>query len=218
MICGIDESGRGPVIGKLVVAGVKFVDDSSLVNLNVKDSKKTSPKRRKILADIIKKNAVEYEILMIPARDIDDMRKVMTLNEIEVNAYTKIVKKLKPDVCYVDSVDVNEQRFGRDIQSGLTFKCEIVSKHKADDLYPIVSAASIVAKTARDAEIEKIAKKLEPRLNLPLGSGYPADPITQKFLRTWIDKYKTLPPHTRRSWKTVQNILRQKSIKKLDDF
>jgi ribonuclease HII len=176
MICGIDESGRGPVIGKLVVAGVKFVDDSSLVNLNVKDSKKTSPKRRKILADIIKKNAVEYEILMIPARDIDDMRKVMTL------------------------------------------KCEIVSKHKADDLYPIVSAASIVAKTARDAEIEKIAKKLEPRLNLPLGSGYPADPITQKFLRTWIDKYKTLPPHTRRSWKTVQNILRQKSIKKLDDF
>jgi ribonuclease HII len=218
MICGIDEAGRGPVFGPLVITGIKFNNDHSLLELNVKDSKKTSPKRRKLLADIIKKNAVDYEVLIISARDIDDMRKVMTLNEIEVNAYTKIIKKLKPDICYVDSVDVNEQRFGRDIQSGLTFKCEIVSKHKADDIYPIVSAASIVAKTARDAEIEKIAKKLEPRLNLHFGSGYPADPITQKFLSTWIDKYKTLPPHTRRSWKTVQNILRQKSIKKLDDF
>jgi len=218
MICGIDESGRGPVFGPLVITGIKFYNDQILLELNVKDSKKTSPKRRKFLADIIKKNAVDYEVLMIRAKDIDDMRKVMTLNEIELNAYAKIIKKLKPDVCYVDSVDVNEQRFGRDIQSGLTFKCEIVSKHKADDIYPIVSAASIVAKTARDAEIEKIAKKLEPRLNLPLGSGYPADPITQKFLKTWIGKYKTLPPYTRRSWKTVQNILRQKSIKKLDDF
>jgi ribonuclease HII len=218
MICGIDEAGRGPVLGPLVIAGIKFNDDKNLINLNVKDSKKTSPTRRKKLTNILKQNAVDYEILMIPARDIDDMRKVMTLNEIEVNAYTKIIKKLKPDICYVDSVDVNEQRFGKDIQSGLSFECEIISKHKADDIYPIVSAASIIAKTVRDAEIEKIAQKLEPRLDIRLGSGYPADPITQKFLRAWIDKYKTLPPNTRRSWKTVQNILREKSIKKLNEF
>jgi len=218
MICGIDESGRGPVIGPLVIAGVNFENDLSLINLNVKDSKKTSPSRRRILDNIIKKNAIDYEILIIPARDIDDMRKVMTLNEIEVNAYTKIIKKLKPEICYVDSVDVNEERFGRDILSGLTFKIEIISKHKADDIYPVVSAASIIAKTRRDEEIQKIAQKLEPRINLPLGSGYPADPITQKFLRTWIDRYKKLPPNTRHSWKTVQNILKEKNIKKLDDF
>ncbi len=156
--------------------------------------------------------------MIIPARDIDDMRKVMTLNEIEVNAYTKIIKKLKPDICYVDSVDVNEERFGKDILSGLSFKTEIISKHKADDIYPIVSAASIIAKTIRDEEIKKIAQELVTKLNLPLGSGYPADPITQKFLKTWIGKYKKFPPHTRHSWKTIQNILREKSIKKLDDF
>jgi len=218
MICGIDESGRGPVIGPLVTAGVTFENDLSLIDLKVKDSKKTSPNRRKILANIIKKKAIDYEILIIPARDIDDMRKVMTLNEIEVNAYTKIIKKLKPEVCYVDSVDVNEERFGQDILSGLPFKIEIISKHKADDIYPIVSAASIVAKTIRDEEIQKIAQKLEPRLNLPLGSGYPADPVTQRFLKTWIDRYKKLPPHTRHSWKTIQNILKEKSIKKLNDF
>ncbi len=218
MICGIDESGKGPVVGPLVIVGVTFKNDLSLIDLNVKDSKKTSPNRRKILANIIKKKAIDYEILIIPARDIDDMRKVMTLNEIEVNAYTKIIKKLKPEVCYVDSVDVNEERFGRDILSGLSFKIEIISKHKADNIYPVVSAASIVAKTIRDEEIQKIAQKLEPRLDVPLGSGYPADPVTQRFLKTWIDRYKKLPPHTRHSWKTIQNILKEKSIKKLNDF
>ena len=93
------------------------------------------------------------------------MRKVMTLNEIEVNAYTKIIKKLKPEVCFVDSVDVNEERFGKDIQAGLTRKIEIISKHKADDIYPIVSAASIIAKTKRDEEVQKIANILKNKLN-----------------------------------------------------
>ena len=142
----------------------------------------------------------------------------MTLNEIEVNAFTKVIKKLKPEVCYVDSADVNEERFAKDILSGLSFKPDIVSKHKADDIYPIVSAASIIAKTRRDEEVRKIAEELEKRLNLPLGSGYPADPITQRFLNAWIEKYKLLPPHTRHSWNTAKNILKEKNLKKLDDY
>ena len=113
------------------------------------------------------------------------MRKVMTLNEIEVNAFTKVIKKLKPELCYVDSADVNENRFKQDILSQLTFKTEIISKHKADDLYPIVGAASIIAKTRRDEEVNIIEEELQEKLNIPLGSGYPADPITQKFLKIW---------------------------------
>jgi ribonuclease HII len=146
------------------------------------------------------------------------MRKVMTLNEIEVNAFIKVIKKLKPDVCYVDSADVNEQRFAEDILKGLTFKPTIISKHKADDIYPVVSAASILAKTRRDEEVEKIAQELEKRLNLPLGSGYPADPITQKFFKTWFEKYGKLPPHTRQSWNTSKKMLKDKNTKKLDEF
>ena len=199
MICGVDEAGRGPVIGPLVVAGVNFNDDSKLIEFKVKDSKKLTPKRREILTVKIKQTCISYEILVIPAKDIDDMRKVMTLNEIEVNAFSKIIKKLKPDICYIDSVDVNEKRF-------------------ADDIYPVVSAASIIAKTKRDEEIRNIAMELEKKINLPMGSGYPADPITQKFLRNWLDRYKSLPPYVRRSWKTTRNILKEKSIKKIDDF
>ncbi len=218
MICGADEAGRGPVVGPLVIAGVTFENDLELIENNVRDSKKITPKRREILSKKIKESAVNYEIMIISASDIDHMRKVMTLNEIEVNAFSKIIEKLKPDICYVDAADVNDERFGKNILSRLSFKPEIISKHKADDIYPIVGAASILAKTKRDEEVQMIARELEKKLDMPLGSGYPADPVTQKFLRKWVKTFGKLPPHTRHSWKTAQNLLRESKIKKLDEF
>jgi ribonuclease HII len=218
MICGVDEAGRGPVFGPLVVAGVKLIDDSKLIEYGVKDSKKLTPNRREILSKKIKEIATDYEILIIPANDIDDMRKVMTLNDIEVNAFIQVIKKLKPEICYVDSADVNEERFKKNILSGLPFKLEIISKHKADDIYPIVGAASIIAKTKRDEEVKKLAIELENKINLPLGSGYPSDPITKKFFKTWFEKFGKFPPNTRQSWKTVHNLLKEKNIEKLDKF
>ena len=218
MICGADEAGRGPVVGPLVIAGVTFENDLELIENNVRDSKKITPKRREILSKKIKESAVNYEITLISASDIDNMRKVMTLNEIEVNAFSKIIEKLKPDICYVDAADVNDERFGKNILSRLSFKPEIISKHKADDIYPIVGAASILAKTKRDEEVQMIARELEKKLDMPLGSGYPADPVTQKFLRKWVKTFGKLPPHTRHSWKTAQNLLKESKIKKLDEF
>jgi ribonuclease HII len=218
MICGVDEAGRGPVVGSLVIAGVTFENDLELIENNVRDSKKITPQRREILSKRIKESAVNYEITLISASDIDNMRKVMTLNEIEVNAFSKIIEKLKPDICYVDAADVNDERFGKNILSRLSFKPEIISKHKADDIYPIVGAASILAKTKRDEEVQMIAQELEKKLDIPLGSGYPADPVTQKFLRKWVKTFGKLPPHTRHSWKTAQNLLKESKIKKLDEF
>ncbi len=218
MICGVDEAGRGPVIGPLVVAGVTFENDSGLLELGIRDSKKLSPKRRQVLSKKIKEIAVDYDILVIPASSIDDMRKVMTLNEIEVNAFSKIIDKLKPEFCYVDAADVNEKRFGKDILSRLSFKPKIVSKHKADDIYPVVGAASILAKTTRDENVQKLSKNLQKKLNLPLGSGYPADPVTIKFLRTWVETYGELPPDARHSWKTAQKVIKESKIRKLDNF
>lgn len=209
---------KGPVIGPLIIAGVTFKDDSKLIEYRVKDSKQLLPTRREELAKKIKKIALNYEIIEIPANDIDDMRKVMTLNQIEVNAFIKIITKLKPEICYVDSVDVNEDRFGRNISLALPFKTTIISKHKADERYPVVSAASILAKSRREEEIKKIANILENKLNLPLGSGYPADPITQKFFKVWLYKFGKLPPYTRHSWKTSQKILNEKNVRKLDEY
>ena len=218
MICGIDEAGRGPVIGPLVIAGVNFENETILVENNVRDSKKIMPKKREILARKIKETAVDYDIVIVSASDIDDMRRVMTLNEIELNVFSRIINKLKPDICYVDSADVNDKRFGKNILSRLSFKPEIISRHKADEIYPIVGAASILAKTRRDEEVRNIEIELKNKLDMPLGSGYPADPVTQRFLKTWVKTFRELPPHVRCSWETTKKIIAENSIKKLDDF
>jgi len=218
MICGVDEAGRGPVVGPLVVAGVLVENDAELVKIGACDSKQLSPRQRETLEKQIKAIVQKYEIIVLPASDIDDLRKAMTLNELEVFVFSKVIEKLRPDVCYVDAADVNEVRFGRDILARLTFKPSLISKHKADEMYPIVGAASILAKTTRDEQIRQIAKELEQRINLPLGSGYPADPITVRFLKTWLKTYGDLPPHVRRSWETAQNLLNLHKTKSLDKF
>ncbi len=207
MICGVDEAGRGPVLGPLVIAGITVHDDARLQMIGVKDSKKLTAEKREMLAAKIQDISNAIEIVIISASDIDDMRKVMTLNEIEVHGFTKVIKKLKPDSCYVDAADVNETRFGDDIKKFLPKNTQIISKHKADDIYPVVSAASIIAKTRRDQEVRHIEQQLIKRLDMPLGSGYPADPITQHYLKTWVETYGKLPPHTRHSWKTAKTIL-----------
>ena len=176
-ICGVDEAGRGPVMGPLVVSGVSIEDESVLSGLGVKDSKRLTPKRREALAVTIKKLG-EIETVQVPAEEIDNLREEMTLNELEVRLFVSVLDRLRPDVAYVDSVDVNADRFRDDIKRGLDFDIEIVSRHQADDIYPVVSAASIIAKTTRDNEI----KKIEEEIGQDIGSGYPSDPITREYL------------------------------------
>jgi len=218
MICGVDEAGRGPCFGPMVIAGVLAENDTEFVRIGACDSKQLTPKKREQLAPMVQRIAKRYEIIVLPASDIDDLRKTMTLNELEVFVYSKIIEKLRPDVCYVDAVDVNEGRFGRDLLSHLTFKPQIISEHKADDRYPIVGAASIIAKVTRDEHVRKISQELEPKLNLPLGSGYPADPVTKKFLETWIAQFGSLPPYVRHSWETCQKMMSNHKTKRLDQF
>lgn len=218
MICGVDEAGRGPCFGPLVVAGLIVENDSELVRIGACDSKQLTPKKREQLAPMIKNIASKYELIVMPAADIDDLRKTMTLNELEVCVYSKIIEKLRPDVCYVDAVDVKEERFGRDILSHLTYTPKIISEHKADEKYPIVGAASILAKVTRDEHVRRIAQELEPKLNLPLGSGYPSDPVTKNFLQAWAHQYKALPPHVRQSWETCQSLMKNQRTKRLDDY
>ncbi len=218
MICGVDEAGRGPVMGPLVIAGVQIENEQPLKDLNVRDSKKCTPQRREYLAEQIKKQAASYEVIIISAADIDHMRATITLNEIELHAFSKVMGKLKSDTYYVDSVDVNAERFGNEISQKLSFPSIIVSKHKADEIYPVVSAASILAKTIRDDKVRIISQQLGKKLNLSVGSGYPADPVTQKFLKTWVKKFGFLPLYTRHSWKTAQKMLQENNTKKLDSF
>ena len=197
-IVGIDEAGRGPVIGPLVVGGVAVEGYKleKLEKLQLKDSKRLTPGRRKVMARRINKIA-ECHTIHIQAMDIDNLRaKNINLNEIEKIAMKKVIGMSNPDVAYIDCLDVKPQRFC-DEMANFRDGLKVIAEHKAEDKYPIVAAASIVAKVERDMEIEKLKKEYRD-----IGSGYPSDPKTIAFLKRF--SYENLPNFVRKSWATVK--------------
>lgn len=211
LICGIDDAGRGPVIGPLVIAGV-VVDEhglSNLINVGVKDSKTLSPRRREHLAAEILRIAKNYKIVKVPPSEIDRVvetgKKLNRLNRLEARVMAGIIRELKPDIAYVDASDVLPERFRQHIAEEIPFKIEIVSEHKADRKYPVVSAASIIAKVERDREIAELKEKYGD-----FGSGYVADPKTMHFLRRWIENHDSYPDFVRKSWKTIKTLMKNK--------
>lgn len=215
MICGIDEAGRGPVIGPLVIACVCVEDDDGFIKLGVKDSKRHSPKRRDVLADKIHKMG-KCAVRVVTAKDIDALRSQMTLNVIEANGFSSLINETCPEgsTVYVDSASANEEKFAQMIKSNLDKEVKIVSEHGADDTYPVVSAASVVAKVRRDEEVKRISEELD----VDIGSGYPSDPNTRKFLKRWVQEHGELPPYTRASWQTSKDVLNHHNTRSLDDF
>lgn len=202
-ILGIDEAGRGPVIGPLIVAGIVIPDEKVQVleRMGIKDSKRLTPARRKLLSRKLK-NMFEHETVEITAKDIDNLRaKNVNLNEIEKIAMLKIIDKLDTDCIIIDSVDVKPERLQKEINS-IIGDVKVISEHKADDKYIQVAAASIIAKYERDSIIEQYKK--EYRKIGEIGSGYPSDPKTKKFLEHF--SYDEMPEIIRKSWKTVENL------------
>ena len=219
MIAGIDEAGRGPLLGPLVVAGVLIDSDKPLKKIKVRDSKQLTPQRREDLATQIRALAHKIEYVIIPATDIDRLRQTKTINQIEVDAFAAIIDRLQPATCYVDAADVIEDRFGTAITKTLT-TCHpiIVSKHKGDSLFPVCSAASILAKVTRDYHVRLIEQELQEHLAMPLGSGYQTDPDTMTFLRAWLKQYHTFPTCVRRTWESSRLLMQDHLTKKLDEF
>ena len=205
LITGVDDAGRGSVVGPLVIAGIliKEEDLPRLIQLGVKDSKLLSPHKRETLAVEIKRIVEKYSVIKLSPREIDEVvetgKKLHRLNRLEAQAMAKIIEALKPDVAYVDASDVVEERFKEHILECLPFKIKIISEHKADKTYPVVSAASIIAKVTRDREIAELAKKYGD-----FGSGYPSDPRTVSFLQQCLEKWREYPDDIRKSWKPAK--------------
>jgi len=195
VICGVDEAGKGSVLGPMVVAAVAAETEDILFDVPVKDSKLLTPRQRTILYDTITERC-RTATLIIPADRID--ARGMTMNECVARAHAAVIRTLQPVTAYVDACDVSEKRYAQMVKSHLKKPCRIISEHKADATYPIVSAASIVAKVVRDAEIGKIAAAYGS-----VGSGYPSDPDTIAYLSAYIRDHRHPPPIARKSWKTV---------------
>ena len=211
MICGVDEAGKGPVIGPMVVAAVAIENAKDIQDLGVKDSKQLTPARRKELANIIKERFA-FAVEIIESERVDEYRKQNKLNDLNREAFEKLISKLDPNVAYVDAADVNEHRFGKRIKEKLTNEkdTDVISMHKADTKIDVVAAASIIAKETRENEIEKLKDKIGD-----FGSGYPSDERTIKFLKSFYADNGKWPTGTRESWKTLERI---RPVKTLDDF
>jgi len=206
-IAGIDDAGRGPIIGPLIIAGVLLAEEdlSNLKPLGVRDSKLLSPQRREQLAVEIKRLAIKYHVESLSPAEIDKVvetgRRLHRLNRLEAQVMAKVIEALKPDVAYVDASDVLANRFKEHIMEKLTISPEIISEHKADAKYPIVSAASIIAKVERDKAIQELKEKYGD-----LGSGYVTDPKTVRFLEKWLAKHGSYPEFVRKSWKPAKKL------------
>ncbi|MED5275305.1 MAG: ribonuclease HII [Thermoproteota archaeon] len=201
-ICGVDDAGRGSMIGPLVIAGIRIEKKniSKLRKLGVRDSKKLSSKKRDLLYKEILKIVDSYHVIRIPPRTIDKYVFEHNLNHLEAKKMAEVISNLNPDISYVDSCDVNAARFGREI-SDLSNKSKVKSYHYADSRFVVVSAASIIAKVSRDRSIMRLNKTSN------LGSGYPSDKKSVNYVKKMVSSKKPLPTSVRKSWKPVQKIL-----------
>jgi ribonuclease HII len=219
LVLGVDEAGRGAVVGPLFIGAVIIDEDESkrLHNLGVKDSKKLTRFKREKLEPEIKDMVKDFAVLEIPAKSIDELMKRKSLNRIETEKMAELIDALKPDVAIVDATEVKTEKIENEIRSllekNLRDRVSLKAENYADDNYPIVSAASILAKVARDNSISS----LEKRLGKEIGKGYPSDERTKKFLKEVI-KNGQPPEYIRKCWTTTERILEQQRQGNLSDF
>ena len=215
LVCGIDEAGRGPVIGPLVVCGVLFTEEKAeqLAAMGAKDSKLLSPQKRERLFSQIQAAAERVELILLSPEEIDAavLAKDSSLNELETAAMASAINRLRPDKAYIDCPSTNVAGWLSELRRMLDFTPkEIIAEHKADAKYPLVGAASILAKVTRDREIEA----LKAKFHVDFGSGYPADPKTKAF----IEKHYRDFPFFRKSWETYRRIAEKDVQGTLDGF
>lgn len=207
MILGIDEAGRGCVIGPMVMAcaSIEAMEENALLELGVKDSKKLSPKRREELYEPVR-HLCGIRTVHLSAARLTKMMDTHTLNDIEAMAIAEMLEGVPAaDCAYIDAPDNIPANFAKRIKRFAARLPKLVCENKADDKYPIVAAASIVAKVERDREIEKIKKII----GIDFNSGYTSDPMTTAFLA----KHATdanVQPYLRHKWATLERLKQKK--------
>ena len=212
LLGGVDDAGRGCVAGPLVIAGISVTKErvSVLKELGVRDSKKLSPRRRETLYGEILKISDHCHSAQIHPQEIDTVvrtgMKYRKLNYLEALYFAKVIDQLGASQVTVDASDSVPERFRSTIMENLKSRCRVSAFHKADRDFPVVSAASIVAKVERDRAVQRLREK-----HGDFGSGYPSDPATRIFFTERMRRGEPLPDYVRKSWKTwgrlEQNLL-----------
>ena len=212
---GIDDAGRGPVIGPMVLAGVLIEDikEKELELLEVKDSKLILPSKRKRIGDILKKD-FQWALQVATPEEIDAC---LNLNHLEAQKMAMVINELAQRtseelIAFIDCPSINVKTWQEYLEKFIIDKerIQVRAEHKADAKYLCVSAASIIAKEKREGEVERLKKES----HVDFGSGYPADPKTVLFLKENFDN-KTFDGIIRHSWSTVKKLKEKGKQEKL---
>lgn len=239
-VFGADEAGRGPVLGPMVAAAVRA--DPEHLPRGVADSKTlAAAKREELAAAMDGDDGIAVGVSIVPPERIDD--ETSDMNALTVAAQADAIAEVldgdtdgvgsgtgSVDTAVddrdggettrptgvVDACDVDPKRFARRVRDALPVPIDLSAEHRADASHAIVAAASVIAKVERDALVADLGENY--REYGPLGSGYPSDPRTRKFLREYVRANGELPACARASWKTSRDVLDAASQSALGDF
>ena len=215
---GSDEAGKGPVLGPMVAAAVRA--DSGLLPDGVDDSKRLARATRESMAAALRNHeGVAVGVAVIPTDRIDDPETDMNSLTVAAQAEAIAATARDGDTVIVDAGDVDAARFGRRVRNDVRSagpSVAVHAAHGADATYPLVAAASVVAKVERDAKVD--ALNAEYPDHGPVGSGYPSDPETRAFLRRYVGDTGDLPDCARASWSTAADVLAAAEQSSLSEF
>lgn len=217
LVVGIDESGRGPIVGPLIIVGILINEEDSarLKTMGAKDSKLLIHKKRVALSKQILKIAKNHKIIIVQPEEIDNAvhgHDGLNLNWLEARKTAEIINYLRPDKAIIDCPSPNIKSYTNYLRKFLNNpSIELVVEHKADKNFYAVSAASIIAKVARENEVKKIEKKIGQKI----GTGYMSNLQCQKFVKENFDKHSEL---FRKSWMPYKKQVEEKEQKRLNEY
>jgi ribonuclease HII len=209
---GVDEAGKGPVLGPMVAACV--VAEPALLPDDIDDSKALSATRRELFAKQLREDSdVHIGTACVSTERIDDP--TTDMNTLTVTAHAKALTQVVRGGLsgVVDACDTNADRFARRVVERVDTSIDVCAEHAADETYPLVGAASVIAKVKRDAAIDTLHSEYGD-----VGSGYPSDPTTRAFLEEYVEEHGQLPACARTSWKTSEDVLAAREQTSLDSF
>ena len=219
IVCGVDEAGRGCVLGPLVMVAISADEEGErkLKWMGVKDSKLLSKEAREELFDRIREVILDFRVEVIEADAIDHALNDpdSNLNWLEAETSARMVSELRSDKIILDCPSINLNAYKSYVFERLSEasrkNSELIVEHKADFNYVVVAAASVIAKVIRDRQIERIKEEVGE----DFGSGYMGDEKTRIFLKKSFLKHEK---YFRKSWESYKKVLSESKQKKIFDY